>query len=380
MMQSILLVDDKKENLIALETLLDRPDLELLKADNGNDALRLLLKSDVALVLLDVQMPGMSGFEMAELMRRNRKTQSIPIIFVTANGDKRDVFRGYELGAVDFLSKPIQRDVLLSKVNVFLDLDRQKRDLALQLAEIQRLKQQNEMLLHALGDAVIAVDAQGIISFVNPAMQHIFHLDTSGLVGTQVSELLFQNREGIRTAWGTGKIFAATSRGDRLPRTRHYFVKTDAGFIEAEVHASPVASADQEFAGAVITLRSILPEEDDDFSEDLAKKARRHTRRKVGVVLRVFDRTTGKNLGRLVNVSMDGFKLGAREDMAVGRVCEVSMILPEPLAGSNTLSFDAQAVWSQPAEDAPGEFRAGFRIVSISANDSRVLAQMIEKY
>jgi CheY-like chemotaxis protein len=136
-MQSILVVDDKKENLVALESLLDRPDLELLKADNGNDALRLLLKHDVALALLDVQMPIMSGFEMAELMRKNKKTQSIPIIFITANGDKRDAFRGYELGAVDFLAKPIQRDVLLSKVNVFLELDRQKRDLALQLAEIQ---------------------------------------------------------------------------------------------------------------------------------------------------------------------------------------------------------------------------------------------------
>ena len=93
-MQSILIVDDRNENLTALETLLERPDLQLLKSDNGNDALKLLLRHDVALVLLDVQMPGMNGFEMAELMRRNKKTQSIPIIFVTANGDKRQVFRG----------------------------------------------------------------------------------------------------------------------------------------------------------------------------------------------------------------------------------------------------------------------------------------------
>ncbi|MFP5430703.1 MAG: response regulator [Gammaproteobacteria bacterium] len=379
-MQSILLVDDKKENLIALESLLDRPDLELLKADNGNDGLRLLLKHEVALVLLDVQMPGMSGFEMAELMRRNKKTQSVPVIFVTANGDKRDVFRGYELGAVDFLSKPIQRDILLSKVNVFLELDRQKRDLALKLAEIERLKHQNEMLLHALGDAVIAVDAQGIIGFVNPAMEHIFHLDTSGLVGKPVNELLFQNAEGVKTAWGTGKIHAATSRGDRLPRTRHYFVKTTAGLVEAEIHASPVASADQEFAGAVITLRAILPEEAPDASEHLAKQARRHTRRKIGVVLRVFDRTTGRNLGRLTNISMDGFKLAGREEITPGRLYEVSMILPEPLAGSNTLSFDARAVWSQPSEDSAGEVCAGFRIVAIGGNDNRVLAQMIERF
>jgi CheY-like chemotaxis protein len=380
-MQSILIVDDKKENLVALESLLDRPDLELVKADNGNDALRLLLKHDVALALLDVQMPGMSGFEMAELMRKNKKTQSIPIIFITANGDKRDVFRGYELGAVDFLSKPIQRDMLLSKVNVFLDLDRQKRDLSLQLAEIQRLKQQNEMLLHALGDAVVAVDAKGVISFCNPALQHLFAIDIEGLVGKPVNELIFQNAEGIRTAWGTGKIYEATSQGERLPRTRHYYVKTASGLVEAEVHAAPVASDDQGFSGAVITLRSIAANDDEpDLSEDIARAGRRHTRRRIGAVLRIFDRTTGQNLGRLLNVSMDGFKLSSRENVTLRRVYEVSMILPETLAGSNTLSFDAETVWSQPAEDVAGEYRVGFRIVYISPNDSRVLAQLIEKF
>jgi CheY-like chemotaxis protein len=381
-MQSILVVDDKKENLVALESLLDRPDLELLKADNGNDALRLLLKHDVALALLDVQMPIMSGFEMAELMRKNKKTQSIPIIFITENGDKRDAFRGYELGAVDFLAKPIQRDVLLSKVNVFLELDRQKRDLALQLAEIQQLKQQNEMLLHALGDAVVAVDSQGIISFCNPALQHLFAIDTTGLVGKPINELIFENAEGVRTAWGTGKIYAATSQGERFPRTRNYYVKTASGFVEAEIHASPVASADQEFAGAVVTLRAIATEADDesDLTEDIAKAGRRHTRRRVGAVLRVFDRTNGKNLGRLLNVSMDGFKLSSREDLKIRRLYEVSMILPEPLAGSNTLSFDAEPVWSQPSDDVSGEHKVGFRIVCISPNDAKVLAKMIERF
>lgn len=380
MMQSILIVDDKKENLVALESLLERSDLELLKADNGNDGLRLLLKNEVALVLLDVQMPGMNGFEMAELMRRNKKTQSIPIIFVTANGDKRDVFRGYELGAVDFLSKPIQRDVLLSKVSVFLDLDRQKRDLAVQLEEIRRLKQQNEMLLHALGDGVVAVDAQGIISFVNPAMQHVFQVDPAGLVGSYLNDLLFQNAEGLRTAWTSGEIYAATSRGQRLQRISNYFVKSPSGYLEAEVHASPVASVDQGFAGAVITLRAVAAEDKVDPSDELAKASRRHTRRRISAVIRLFDRTTGMNLGRLLNISMDGFKLGTRESLVVGRVYEISMILPEPLAGSNTLSFDAEPVWVRPAEDAPGEYKVGFRIVSLGANDTKVLAHMVEKY
>lgn len=379
-MQSILIVDDRNENLLALETLLERPDLDLLKADNGNDGLRLLLKSDVALVLLDVQMPGMSGFEMAELMRKNKKTQFIPIIFVTANGDKSSLFRGYELGAVDFLSKPIQREVLLSKVGVFLDLDRQKRDLALQLEEIQRLKRQNEALLDAVGDGLVAVDAQGIISFVNPAMRHLFHADLQSLVGSHLDSMLFQSNEGIRTAWGTDKIFMATSRGERLQRVRDYYVKTPAGYVEVEVDASPVASAEQEFSGAVIALRVATAEEKPDMTEDLAKAGRRHIRRRISAALRLFDRTTGMNLGRLLNVSMGGFKLSTRENLTIGRVYEVSMILPEALAGSNTLSFDAEPIWVRPADDVPGEFRVGFRIVSIGPNDSKVLAHMIEKY
>lgn len=379
-MQSILVVDDKKENLVALETLLDRPDLELLKADNGNDGLRLLLKHDVALALLDVQMPIMSGFEMAELMRKNKKTQSIPIIFITANGDKRDIFRGYELGAVDFLSKPIQREILLSKVNVFLDLDNQRRDLALQLAEIQRLKQQNEMLLHALGDAVIAVDAKGVIGFANPALHHLFGIEASAAVGRPLVDVLFENSEGVRTPWGTCRIFTATRHGEKLQRAQNFFVKTASGFVEAEVHAAPVASPEQQFAGAVITLRMASQESVADLPEDLDKAEQRQTRRRIGAVLRVFDRTNGKNLGRLLNVSMDGFKLASREDMTIRRVYEVSMILPEPLAGSNTLSFDAEPIWCQPADDTPGEYRVGFRIVNISQNDSKVLAKMIEKY
>ena len=379
-MQSILIVDDKKENLTALEVLLDRPDLELLKAENGNDALRLLLQHDVALALLDVQMPIMSGFEMAELMRKNKKTQSVPVIFITANGDKREVFRGYELGAVDFLTKPIQRDTLLAKVNVFLDLDRQKRDLALQLSEIRHLKQQNEMLLHALGDALIAVDSQGVISFCNPALQHLFAVDTAGLVGRPVNELLYQNSEDIRVPWGAGKIFSATKKGKKLQRSRDFYVKTASGFVGAEVHAAPVASADQEFSGAVITLRAIAESDGSDLTEDVARAGRRHTRRRIGSILRVFDRTTGMNLGRLINVSMDGFKLSSRDNLSAKSIYEVSMILPEPISGSNTLSFDAERVWSQPAEDVVGEYRVGFRIVYISPGDACVLAKMIEKF
>lgn len=132
----ILLVDDKPENLLALEELLHSPDRELYRALSGNDALRLLLKHDFACVLLDIEMPGMDGYETATLMRGAERTRLVPIIFVTA-GDRTEerTFRGYESGAVDFLYKPINPHTLRCKVDVFVDLWRKSR--ALELANEQ---------------------------------------------------------------------------------------------------------------------------------------------------------------------------------------------------------------------------------------------------
>jgi signal transduction histidine kinase len=133
-----LLVDDLEENLLSLEALLRREGLTLLKARSGEEALEMLLVHDVALALLDVQMPGMDGFELAELMRGSERTSRVPIIFVTAGAsDNQRRFRGYEAGAVDFLQKPIETDVLRSKANVFFELYRQRQLIAAQRDELE---------------------------------------------------------------------------------------------------------------------------------------------------------------------------------------------------------------------------------------------------
>jgi two-component system, sensor histidine kinase and response regulator len=141
----ILIVDDTAENLVALEALLRRADLEILTARSGADALEILLAQDVALALLDVQMPDMDGFELAELMRGATRTKQVPIIFITAGSrDPHRVFKGYETGAVDFLFKPIDPLILKSKVDVFLELAQQRRS----LAQALRL---NEMFVGVIG-------------------------------------------------------------------------------------------------------------------------------------------------------------------------------------------------------------------------------------
>ncbi len=133
-----LLVDDLEENLLSLEALLRRDGLVLLKARSGDEALELLLNNDVALALVDVQMPGLNGFELAELMRGNERTRGVPIIFVTAgNADSQRRFRGYEAGAVDFIHKPIEPDILRSKADVFFELYRQRQQIALQRDELK---------------------------------------------------------------------------------------------------------------------------------------------------------------------------------------------------------------------------------------------------
>lgn len=134
---SFLLVDDLEENLLSLEALLRREDLVLLKARSGDEALELLLRNDVALALVDVQMPGLNGFELAELMRGNERTRHIPIIFVTAgSADNQRRFRGYEAGAVDFIQKPIEPDIIRSKAQVFFELHRQRQHIAAQRDEL----------------------------------------------------------------------------------------------------------------------------------------------------------------------------------------------------------------------------------------------------
>jgi len=143
----LLLVDDLEDNVIALEALLRRDDVEILKAYSGREALELLLVHDIALALVDVQMPELDGFELAELMRGSARTQHIPIIFVTAGAWERNrLFRGYDAGAVDFLFKPIDPHILRHKVQTFVSLYQQRLEIAEQLAALKRSEAETRAL------------------------------------------------------------------------------------------------------------------------------------------------------------------------------------------------------------------------------------------
>lgn len=143
-----LLVDDREENLIALEAVLRQEGLQLIQARSGSEALEALLQYDIALALIDVQMPEMDGFELAELMRGAERTKRVPIIFLTAATEEQQRrFRGYEAGAVDFLHKPIEPHVLKSKAGVFFELFRQRQEVARHRDELKGLLDENSRLL-----------------------------------------------------------------------------------------------------------------------------------------------------------------------------------------------------------------------------------------
>jgi signal transduction histidine kinase len=136
---NLLLVDDLQENLVALEALIRQPGRRIFTARSGEQALNLMLEHAFALAILDVQMPGMNGFELAELMRGTERTRTIPIVFVSAGGRELNyAFRGYESGAVDFLYKPLDPHTVRSKVSVFVELFRQRKELQEAKAQLQR--------------------------------------------------------------------------------------------------------------------------------------------------------------------------------------------------------------------------------------------------
>jgi PAS domain S-box-containing protein len=241
----ILLVDDRPENLLALEAILEPLGHELVRANGGEDALRQLLLDEFAVILLDVQMPGMNGFETAEIIKSRDRTRHTPIIFLTAlSKDQEFVYRGYEVGAVDYMSKPLQPEILRSKVAVLVDLwlknrqvgeqqdqlrEAERRELQLQhRAELHESEARIAEIVRCVREAIIMFDDDFVVTTFNSGAEQIFGRPSRDVLGKAVTDLLAPDcrSEFVRRVNGMKEIrettvqWSGTSEQDLLMGVR----------------------------------------------------------------------------------------------------------------------------------------------------------------
>ena len=250
----ILLVDDTPENLVSLEAALGGLGEQLVLAHSGKEALRHLLEDDFAAILLDVRMPEMDGFETAELIRSRPRSRQTPILFLTGYRNEEHLFRGYDLGAVDFLFKPIVAEVLRSKVAVFVALSRgnaklqeQADALRTQAAVLQKAEQKFRSLLEAAPDAMVVCREDGQIVMVNSQTEILFNCQRDKLISRNIRALVPQWEYRLRPGWdddfGTPEVHPV-ERGIEL----HAFPEGRDSF-QAEFSFSPLHTEE----GVVVT-------------------------------------------------------------------------------------------------------------------------------
>ncbi len=251
---TVLLVDDRAENLESLEALLDDGRMCLLKATSGEQALELLLEHDVSLLLLDVQMSVMSGYEVARLMRGNGKTRAVPIIFITALlGDEAATARGYESGAIDYIVKPVNATILRHKISLFLEFDRNRRRLQHAYVTLDYSKAYYESILNAAGEGVLGITRDGKINFANPAALQMLHCESADLIGKWVSAF-YRNAGAEAANWQSTPFYQCWHSSTECRMDDDLFVRQDGSSLPVSYCCSPVAG---ELEGVVLVFQDI---------------------------------------------------------------------------------------------------------------------------
>jgi len=228
----LLLVDDDGDNLLALQAVLEPLREDLMLAKSGTEALRLCLDHDFAAILLDVRMPDMDGFETAEMIRARKRSRHTPILFLTAYRSDEQLFRGYDLGAVDYLFKPIVPEVLQSKVNVFVELSHSDQLLRRQTEELRRTERKFRAVLEAAPDAMVITTREGVIELANSRADALFGYPREALLGRNICSLIPE--------WETPKDAPAGPLPSPQPtETRLRGIRENGVAFPAEITRSP---------------------------------------------------------------------------------------------------------------------------------------------
>ena len=233
----ILIVDDNQNNLFTLRALIEKHmDVELLEADSGQSALDIALKNPrIDLIILDVQMPDMDGFQTATMLKVRRKTRDIPIIFLTA-AYKTDEFqqKGYEVGAADYLLKPIDDNQLINKISTYLRLIEKERDMNRRLellveertAELRLAKQYLENVINNMGEALLLLEPDGSIKTANPAACHMLDDQQEDLLGMAIGDV-FEEEEAVQANAFMGTWLEALIRTGTISSIEACFIAKD---------------------------------------------------------------------------------------------------------------------------------------------------------
>ncbi|MCY1398680.1 Sensor histidine kinase RcsC [compost metagenome] len=211
---TLLVVDDYPENLISMRALLQRQGWRVITATSGFEALGLLLEHDIDLVLLDVQMPGMDGYEVARLMRGSQRTRLTPIIFLTANEQSQDaVIKGYASGAVDYLFKPFDPQIFTPKVQALLEHQRNRRALQRLSHDLESARAFNASVLDNAAEGILVLGEDGLIRFANPAMSRLLNAPVQELQGKEFLDYLQKPHVPV---WADSEFFTGYKRGETL--------------------------------------------------------------------------------------------------------------------------------------------------------------------
>jgi PAS domain S-box-containing protein len=225
---NILIVDDEPKNLTVLEAILNDPGYRLVRAGSAEQALLALLADEFAFLLLDIRMPGVTGFELAQTIRTRKKTANVPIIFLTAYyGDDQHIVEGYEAGGVDYVRKPVNPAILRSKAAIFADLYRRQRN----LEEVNRVL---AAVVESSDDAIISKDLDGIIATFNQGAERLFGYKAEEVVGKPVTILIPPDRQHEEP-----EILARIRRGERVDHYETVRRRKDGTLVDISLTVSP---------------------------------------------------------------------------------------------------------------------------------------------
>ena len=251
----LLVVDDYPENLVSMRALLQREDWQVITATSGLEALELLLAHDVDLVLLDVRMPGMDGFEVARLMRGNQRTRMTPIIFLTATAQSpAAVLEGYASGAIDYLFKPFDPHILKPKVQALLEHQRNRRALQRLSHDLELARAFNASVLDNAAEGILVVGESSVIQYANPAITRLLNATTAELQGE--SFLSFLQKPHV-PAWLGFPMYEAYCKGETW-RQHDAILRTGRGQqVPVALSCAPLPAEQQAMVVTVLDMSEV---------------------------------------------------------------------------------------------------------------------------